>query len=93
MLAQIVLADEINRTPPKTQSALLETMEEGRSRSTAPISPAQPFTVVATQNPIEYEGTYRCPRPNLIQFLMRVSLGYPNRSEEIEILSRQAAIR
>jgi MoxR-like ATPase len=93
VLAQIVLADEINRATPKTQSALLETMEEKQvtvDRVTYPLP--QPFIVLATQNPIEYEGTFPLPEAQLDRFLMRVSLGYPNRSEEIEVLSRQEQV-
>lgn len=93
VLAQIVLADEINRATPKTQSALLETMEEKQVTVDGVTYPLpQPFIVLATQNPIEYEGTFPLPEAQLDRFLMRVSLGYPNRSEEIEILSRQEQV-
>ncbi len=93
VLAQIVLADEINRATPKTQSALLESMEEKQVTVDGVTYPLpQPFIVLATQNPIEYEGTFPLPEAQLDRFLMRVSLGYPNRSEEIEILSRQEQV-
>ena len=92
LFANIVLADEINRASPKTQSALLEAMEErqisveGRSH---PLSP--PFMVIATQNPIEQEGTYRLPESQLDRFLLRLSLGYPGREAELSILDAQGA--
>jgi MoxR-like ATPase len=87
MFANIVLADEINRASPKTQSALLEAMEErqitvdGASRPLAP-----PFMVIATQNPVEQEGTYRLPESQLDRFLFRIALGYPGRAAELSIL-------
>lgn len=87
--AHIVLADEINRAAPRTQSALLEAMEErkvtvdGVTRELP-----QPFLLLATQNPLEYEGTYRLPEAQLDRFLMRLSLGYPKPEQEIEMLSR-----
>jgi MoxR-like ATPase len=83
----IVLADEINRASPKTQAALLESMAEVQvtvDGSTYPLTP--PFMVIATQNPIEHEGTYPLPESQLDRFLMRVSVGYPSSSAEIEIL-------
>lgn len=89
ILGNIILADEINRTSPKTQSALLEAMEEasitidGRT-----IQIEQPFFVMATQNPIEYEGTYALPEAQLDRFLLKLKMGYPTPTEEIEILSR-----
>lgn len=93
VMAQIVLADEINRATPKTQSALLETMEEKQVTVDGVTYPLpRPFIVLATQNPIEYEGTFPLPEAQLDRFLMRISLGYPNRSEEIEILSRQEQV-
>ena len=93
VMAQIVLADEINRATPKTQSALLETMEEKQVTVDGVTYPLpQPFIVLATQNPIEYEGTFPLPEAQLDRFLMRISLGYPNRSEEIEVLSRQEQV-
>ncbi len=88
--AQIVLADEINRATPKTQSALLEAMEERQvtvDGTTYPLKP--PFMVLATQNPIEYEGTFPLPEAQLDRFMLRIRLGYPNKAEEIEILNRQ----
>ena len=91
--AQIVLADEINRATPKTQSALLEAMEERQvtvDGVTHPLIP--PFMVLATQNPIEYEGTFPLPEAQLDRFLLRIQLGYPAKNEEIEILDRQQYI-
>jgi MoxR-like ATPase len=88
--AQIVLADEINRATPKTQSALLEAMEERQvtvDGTTYPLRP--PFMVLATQNPIEYEGTFPLPEAQLDRFLLRIRLGYPSKDQEIEILERQ----
>jgi MoxR-like ATPase len=88
--AQIVLADEINRATPKTQSALLEAMEERQvtvDGTTYPLTP--PFMVLATQNPIEYEGTFPLPEAQLDRFLLRIELGYPAKDEEIKILDRQ----
>ena len=89
ILAQIVLADEINRTSPKTQSALLECMEE-RQVTIDGVSHAlpEPFLVLATQNPIEYEGTFPLPEAQLDRFLLRVRLGYPSVEEEKEIIAR-----
>lgn len=90
VFAQIVLADEINRATPKTQSALLEAMEERQvtvDGATHPL-PA-PFIVLATQNPIEYEGTFPLPEAQLDRFLLRLHLGYPERLDEIAILKRQ----
>ncbi len=90
LMAQIVLADEINRATPKTQSALLEAMEE-RQVSVDGITHKlpDPFIVLATQNPIEYEGTFPLPEAQLDRFLLRLSLGYPSRQSEVEILDRQ----
>jgi MoxR-like ATPase len=88
--AQIVLADEINRATPKTQSALLEAMEEHQvtvDGKTYPLQP--PFMVLATQNPIEYEGTFPLPEAQLDRFLLRIQLGYPGKEEEIEVFDRQ----
>jgi MoxR-like ATPase len=88
--AQIVLADEINRATPKTQSALLEAMEERQvtvDGKTYPLEP--PFMVLATQNPIEYEGTFPLPEAQLDRFMLRIQLGYPEKEEEMEILDRQ----
>ena len=90
VFAQIVLADEINRATPKTQSALLEAMEE-RQITVDGVTyglPA-PFIVLATQNPIEYEGTFPLPEAQLDRFLLRLHLGYPDRLDEIAILRRQ----
>ena len=83
----IVLADEINRASPKTQSALLEVMEEGRvTVDGQPHSVGRPFMVIATQNPIEQAGTYRLPEAQLDRFLMKTSLGYPDRAATVELL-------
>jgi MoxR-like ATPase len=92
MFANIVLADEINRASPKTQSALLEAMEE-RQVSADGVSHVlpEPFMVAATQNPVEQEGTYRLPESQLDRFLMRLSLGYPGRAAELEILDSNGA--
>jgi len=90
IFANIVLADEINRATPKTQSALLEAMEESQvtTDGTTRAVP-QPFMVVATQNPVEYRGTYPLPEAQMDRFLMRVRLGYPQPQEEQEMLARQ----
>ncbi|MBU2611159.1 MAG: MoxR family ATPase [Chloroflexi bacterium] len=90
IFAQIVLVDEINRTTPKTQSALLEAMEERQATvdGTTHLMP-KPFMVLATQNPIEYEGTFPLPEAQLDRFLLRVRLGYPSPADEIEVLERQ----
>ena len=90
IFAQIVLADEINRATPKTQSAMLEAMEERQITvdGTTYGLPA-PFIVLATQNPIEYEGTFPLPEAQLDRFLLRLNLGYPSRLDEIAILRRQ----
>ncbi len=88
--AQIVLVDEINRATPKTQSALLEAMEEKQvtvDGTTYPLD--EPFMVLATQNPIEYEGTFPLPEAQLDRFLLRIQLGYPNKEQEMEILDQQ----
>ena len=92
LFANIVLADEINRASPKTQSALLEAMEErqitadGRSRLLD-----APFMVIATQNPVDQEGTYRLPESQLDRFLLRISIGYPAREAEMQMLDAQGA--
>ena len=92
LFANIVLADEINRASPKTQSALLEAMEERQvSAEGRTYQLPAPFMVAATQNPIEQEGTYRLPESQLDRFLMRLSLGYPNREAEIGILDSHGA--
>src|SRR4051812_14916430 len=91
IFANLLLADEINRAPPKTQAALLEAMQErqvtseGRTRRLGP-----PFLVLATQNPIEYEGTYPLPEAQLDRFLLRMSVGYPSREDEWLVLSNRA---
>jgi MoxR-like ATPase len=90
IMAQIVLADEINRATPKTQAALLEAMEERQVTvdGVTHILP-RPFMVLATQNPIEYEGTFPLPEAQLDRFLIRVRLGYPQADDEVEVLDRQ----
>lgn len=92
VFTNLLLADEINRTPPKTQSALLEAMEEGQV-SVDGVSRAlpRPFLVAATQNPVEYEGTYPLPEAQLDRFLLKVVLPVPERDAELEILARHAA--
>ncbi|MEU5155176.1 MoxR family ATPase [Glycomyces sp. NPDC021274] len=87
VFANIVIADEINRASPKTQSALLEVMEEGRVTVDGnPHQVPQPFLVVATQNPVEMDGTYRLPEAQLDRFLVKLSVGYPVEAAEIEVL-------
>ena len=89
IMSQIVLADEINRTSPKTQSSLLEVMEEGQVSVDGVTYPMpQPFIVLATQNPVDFVGTYPLPEAQLDRFFMRVSIGYPTPQEEAEILER-----
>jgi MoxR-like ATPase len=90
VMAQIVLSDEINRATPKTQAALLEAMEERQVTvdGVTHLLP-RPFMVLATQNPIEYEGTFQLPEAQLDRFLMRIRLGYPGIDDEIQILERQ----
>ncbi|MBI3362847.1 MAG: MoxR family ATPase [Chloroflexi bacterium] len=90
IMAQIVLADEINRATPKTQAALLEAMEERQVTADGVTHRLErPFLVLATQNPIEYEGTFPLPEAQLDRFLLRVSLGYPSPLDEINVLDRQ----
>jgi MoxR-like ATPase len=90
IVAQMVLADEINRATPKTQSALLEAMEEAQVTVDGVTHPLpEPFIVLATENPIDYEGTYPLPEAQLDRFLLRLALGYPGRENEIEMLARQ----
>jgi MoxR-like ATPase len=90
IFAQVVLVDEINRATPKTQAALLEAMEERQVTVDGKTHPLpSPFMVLATQNPIEYEGTFPLPEAQLDRFLMRVRIGYPKPDEEIEVLDRQ----
>ena len=90
IMSQVVLIDEINRATPKTQAALLEAMEERQitvDGTTYPLP--EPFMVMATQNPIEYEGTYNLPEAELDRFLMRITLGYPGLRDEIEVMDKQ----
>jgi MoxR-like ATPase len=90
IVAQMVLADEINRATPKTQAALLEAMEEAQvSVDGVTHALPQPFIVLATENPIDYEGTFPLPEAQLDRFLMRIALGYPGRAGELEMLDRQ----
>lgn len=92
VFANVLLADEINRAPPRTQSALLEAMSEGQvSADGKTYKLPQPFIVVATQNPFEFEGTYPLPESQMDRFLMRTALGYPIRSKELEILTSHRA--
>jgi MoxR-like ATPase len=93
VFANMILADEINRTPPKTQAALLEAMQEhhvtaGGQTYRLP----EPFFVLATQNPIEQEGTYPLPEAQLDRFMFNITVGYPNRGEELEIMKRTTAL-
>ena len=89
IMSQIVLADEINRTSPKTQSSLLEVMEEGQvSVDGVTYAMPQPFIVLATQNPVDFVGTYPLPEAQLDRFFMRVAIGYPTAEEEADILER-----
>jgi MoxR-like ATPase len=90
IFCNILLADEINRAPPRTQSALLEAMQEHQvTIENATLGLDDPFIVFATQNPIEYEGTYPLPEAQLDRFIMKVRIGYPSQSEEVEILDRR----
>jgi MoxR-like ATPase len=90
VMAQIVLTDEINRATPKTQSALLEAMQEQQVTVDGVTYPMEePFLVMATQNPIEYEGTFPLPEAQLDRFMVRISLGYPSQTDEIAILDSQ----
>jgi len=92
IFANIVLADEINRSSPKTQASLLECMEERQATiDNVTHSIAAPFMVIATQNPIEYEGTYPLPEAQLDRFMMRISLGYPDAKAEAELLQAQTS--
>ena len=91
---QVFLADEINRTSPKTQSSLLQAMEEGEvSTEDDHFILEKPFMVLATQNPLEYQGTFPLPEAQLDRFLMRLSLGYPDKNHEIEILQNHKSIK
>ena len=90
VFTNLLLGDEINRAPPKTQAALLEAMQERQvtiEGVTHPLGP--PFLVIATQNPIEYEGTYPLPEAQLDRFLLRTAFGYPDREDEVEVLGRR----
>ena len=90
VFTNLLLGDEINRAPPKTQAALLEAMQEGQVSAegvTYPLDP--PFIVIATENPIEYEGTYPLPEAQLDRFMLRFGIGYPDRDDEWEILRRR----
>lgn len=88
VFANIVLADEINRAPPRTQSALLEAMSDQQVSVDGQTYPLpRPFMVIATQNPFEFEGTYRLPESQLDRFLVRVSMGYPSREDERQVLA------
>lgn len=90
IIAQVVLADEVNRATPKTQSALLEAMEERQVTVDGVTYPMpRPFMVIATQNPIEYEGTFPLPEAQLDRFMIRVHLGYPSREDELHVLEAQ----
>lgn len=94
IMSQIVLADEINRTSPKTQSSLLEVMEEGQvSVDGTTYAMPEPFIVLATQNPVDFVGTYPLPEAQLDRFFMRVSIGYPTAEEETDILERYTSGR
>jgi MoxR-like ATPase len=87
IFANVVLADEINRAPPRTQSALLEAMSEGQvSVDGTTYDLPEPFIVIATQNPFEFEGTYPLPESQLDRFLLRISMGYPSREDERQVL-------
>src|ERR1041384_6346041 len=89
IFTDILLADEINRTPPKTQAALLEAMEERQVTIDGDAYPLPPlFTVLATENPIEYEGTYPLPEAQLDRFLLKILLDYPNEDHEREVIAR-----
>lgn len=90
VFTNILLADEVNRSPPKTQSALLEAMQERQVTVEGKTYPLpRPFVVIATQNPIEQEGTYPLPEAQLDRFLVRLHVGYPTKEEELEILRRR----
>ncbi|MBI1885563.1 MAG: AAA family ATPase [Chloroflexi bacterium] len=90
LLAQVILADEINRATPKTQSALLEAMEERQvTVDGVTYQVPQPFMVMATQNPIEYEGTFPLPEAQLDRFMVRIHLGYPSPQDEVAIMDHQ----
>ncbi|WP_144799698.1 AAA family ATPase [Halorubrum depositum] len=91
VFANVVLADEINRAPPKTQAALLEAMEEGQVTVDGETHPLpDPFVVVATQNPVEMDGTFELPAAQKDRFIVKTSLGYPDRAGELELIDRRA---
>jgi MoxR-like ATPase len=91
IFANFVLADEINRAPPKTQSALLEAMEEKQATlEGSTLALPSPFMVIATQNPIEYEGTFPLPEAQLDRFMLRLTIGYPSEADELAVLLRRA---
>jgi MoxR-like ATPase len=91
LFANFILADEVNRAPPKTQSALLEAMEEGQATlEGTTLALPSPFMVIATQNPIEYEGTFPLPEAQLDRFLVKLSIGYPSAEDELEVVMRRA---
>src|SRR6056297_1284805 len=91
IFANVVLADEINRAPPKTQAALLEAMEEGQVTVDGETYPLpEPFFVMATQNPVEQEGTFSLPEAQLDRFMVKSSMGYPDREGELDLLDRRA---
>ena len=92
IFTNILLADEINRSPPKTQSALLEAMQERQTTLDGKTHPLEnPFIVIATQNPIEFEGVYLLPEAQLDRFIMKLRIGYPDKGSEVEILRRRLA--
>jgi MoxR-like ATPase len=92
IFGNIVLADEINRTPPRTQSALLEAMSDCQVTADGQTYPLpQPFMVIATQNPYEFEGTYPLPESQLDRFLLRIAVGYPDRDDELQVLASHRA--
>ena len=94
VFTSVLLADEVNRTPPKTQAALLEAMEERQvTIEGTPRALPEPFLVLATQNPIEYEGTYPLPEAQLDRFLFKLELGYPDEEKERQILRLRASRR
>lgn len=93
LFANIILADEINRATPRTQSALLECMEEKQATIDGETYPMdQPFFVIATQNPVEIQGTYPLPEAQLDRFMIRLALGYPDRGEEVSVIGGAAAV-
>jgi len=94
IFTNILLADEINRSPPKTQSALLEAMQERQTTLDGRTHPLEkPFIVIATQNPIEFEGVYMLPEAQLDRFIMKLRIGYPDKNSEIDVLKRRIARR